>query len=142
MMVAIEYGSMPNPTVHYMVPRTGKVIALRSGHLGLLTHPHQKSNRQGPTPLLKPCLGVEKILEQKHSDRPRSVARSSRFKILCFNEERKKELLESYREFVGRYREMWDGFRKAAAKGPRPKVEWPDWSYPPSCWQSIALPAT
>ena len=49
MMVAIEYGSMPNPTVHYMVPRTGKVIALRSGHFGLLTHPHQKSNRQGLT---------------------------------------------------------------------------------------------
>jgi len=43
------------------------------------------------------------------------------------------EWLGGYRIFVGGYREIFDGFRKAAARRRRPTVEWPVGSYPPFC---------
>jgi len=86
-------------------------------------------------------LGMPRVLEQKHTDSPADPARSPRFKILCFNKERKKELLTAYRQFVGTYRSVLSGFRKAVANGKRPLVEWPPWSYPPSCYVSVPAAA-
>ena len=85
----------------------------------------------------KPALGMRKIATQKPPDRPKNPAFRPRIKVFCFDKERRKELLNAYRLHVGAYREIWDGFVKAAAKGKRPAIEWPAWSYPPSSWTPI-----
>jgi len=85
----------------------------------------------------KPPLGVENILKQRPTDRPRNPSFSPRIKVFCFDRERRHEWLNGYRNFVGGYREIFDGFRKASSKRRRPTVEWPPGSYPPSCWYPV-----
>ena len=79
-------------------------------------------------------LGIAMILKQRPTDRPQASSFRPRIKVFCLDRERRHEWLDGYRNFVGRYREIFDGFRKAAAKKRRPTVEWPEGSYPPSCW--------
>ena len=81
----------------------------------------------------KPALGAARILKQRPTDRPKASSFRTRIKVFCLNRERRRALLNSYRKFVGTYRETFDAFRDAASKRRRPAVEWPDGSYPPSC---------
>jgi REP element-mobilizing transposase RayT len=85
----------------------------------------------------KPALGAQKVLLQKHTDRPSNPARSPRFKFFCLDPARTNELKEIYREFVGAYRQRWGLFTNAARKGRSPTIEWPLFSYPPSSWTPI-----
>ena len=85
----------------------------------------------------KPPLGVKNILNQNPTDRPRNSSSRPRIKVFCFDRERRHEWLDGYRNFVGGYREIFDGFRKASSKRRRPTVEWPAGSYPPSCWYPV-----
>lgn len=85
----------------------------------------------------KPPLGVANIRRQRPTDRPLNPSFRPRIKVFCFDGVRRKELLDGYRTFVGVYREIIDVFRKAASEGGRPTVEWPEGSYPPSCWHPI-----
>ena len=87
----------------------------------------------------KPALGMKKVFVQKPTDRPKNPAFRPRIKVFCFDRERRKELLLAYRSHVEAYREIWDGFIRAAAKGKRPAIEWPAWSYPPSSWTPIGF---
>ena len=82
----------------------------------------------------RPALGVAKIRAQSPFDRPKASSFRPRIKFFTFCKERRSELLGAYRRFVGTYRETWDSFNKAAHLGRRPAVEWPNGSYPPSCW--------
>ena len=79
-------------------------------------------------------LGIAMILKQRPTDRPRVSSFRPRIKVFCLDRERRHEWLDGYRNFVGIYRDVFDGFRKAAYKKSRPTVEWPEGSYPPSCW--------
>ena len=81
----------------------------------------------------KPPLGVKNVLRQRPTDRPRNPSFRPRIKVFSLDRERRKELLKTYRTFVSIYREILDGYRKAAAERRRPTVEWPPGSYPPSC---------
>ena len=85
----------------------------------------------------KPALGAKKILEQKPLDRALNPSYRPRIMVYCLVKAKRDAWLEGYRSFVGCYREVFDGYRKAAYKGRRPKVEWPEGSYPPSCWYPI-----
>lgn len=89
----------------------------------------------------KPALGVRKLLSQHFLDRPESPALRPRFKFFCHDPERKNELLEAYKAVLGAYRETWCAFVKAASLRKRPTVEWPSWTYPPSCWTPIGFAA-
>jgi REP element-mobilizing transposase RayT len=80
----------------------------------------------------KPSLGAKNILNQHHTDRPKSPAFRPRIKVFCLDKKQRIERLEGYRNFVGSYREIFDGFRKAASKRCCPTIEWPIGSYPPS----------
>jgi putative transposase len=90
----------------------------------------------------KPPLGVKHILKQRPTDRPQRSAFSPRIKVFCVEEKQRNERLEGYRNFVGGYREIFDGFRKAASKRRRPTVEWPMGSYPPSSLYPIGNEST
>jgi len=81
----------------------------------------------------KPPLGAAQILKQRPTDRPKASSFRPRIKVFCLNRERRHELLNGYRNFVGIYRETFDVYRKAASKRSRPTMEWPEGSYPPSC---------
>ena len=85
----------------------------------------------------KPSLGVKNIFKQQPTDRPLNPSFRPRIKVYCFDKERRSHWLDGYRNFVGGYREIYDGFRKAAFKRRRPTVEWPQGSYPPSCWYPV-----
>jgi hypothetical protein len=85
----------------------------------------------------KPPLGADNILNQRPTDRPRNPSFRPRIKVFCFDKKERFDWLEGYRNFVGGYREIFDGFRKSAAKSSRPTVEWPEGSYPPSCWYPV-----
>jgi len=78
-------------------------------------------------------LGVRGVFRQSPFDRPENPSFRPRIKVLSFDKQRRKELLEGYRQFNGLYREIIGGFYIAAMKGRRPAVEWPEGSYPPSC---------
>jgi putative transposase len=84
-----------------------------------------------------PSLGIKKILKQRPTDRPRDPAFRPRIKVYCHDRVERGEWLNGYRCFVGGYKEVFDGYRKAAKKRRRPTVEWPEGSYPPSCWYPI-----
>jgi hypothetical protein len=88
----------------------------------------------------RPALGVEKIRAQSPFDRPKAPSFRPRIKFFTFCKDRRKELLEAYRQFVGAYRATWYGFFKAAHLGKRPTVEWPNGSYPPSSWLPVNIP--
>jgi hypothetical protein len=85
----------------------------------------------------KPPLGAKNILQQRPTDRPRNPSFRPRIKVFCLDKQERFDWLEGYRSFVGSYREVFDGFRKAAAKRKRPTVEWPEGSYPPACWYPV-----
>lgn len=51
-----------------------------------------------------PVMGMEKVLKQSPFDRPKSPARSPRFKFMSFCKARAKELKTAYKYFVGVYR--------------------------------------
>lgn len=81
----------------------------------------------------KQPLGVKNVLRQRPTERPMNPSFRPRIKVFSLDPDRREELLESYRTFVGIYREIFDGYRNAAAEGCRPTVDWPPGSYPPSC---------
>ena len=85
----------------------------------------------------KPALGLDGILYQSPLDRPLNPTFRPRIKVYCFDRVERDAWLDGYSVFVGSYREVFDGFRKAAAHRKRPTVEWPEGSYPPSCWYPV-----
>ena len=85
----------------------------------------------------KPALGLDGILNQSPLDRPLNPSFRPRIKVYCLDKVERDAWLDGYSMFVGSYREVFDGFRKAAAKRKRPTVEWPEGSYPPSCWYPV-----
>jgi len=84
-----------------------------------------------------PALGIEAIKKQKWYDRPMTVSKRPRIKIYASNNERKIELLEQYRAFVGIYRDTYNVFKIAIYQGKRPSIQWPDWSFPPSVQRPV-----
>jgi REP element-mobilizing transposase RayT len=85
----------------------------------------------------KPALGVEKILEQRPLDRPLNPSFRPRIRVYCHDRAERETWLDGYRRFVGGYKEVFDGYRKAATQRKRPTVEWPEGSYPPACWYPV-----
>ena len=85
----------------------------------------------------KPPLGIEAILKQKPTDRPKSPSKSPRKRFQCKNKKKLQERLEQYRDFTDRYKEAHDQFRKASQKRRRFHGEWPIGSYPPGSWLPI-----
>jgi len=88
----------------------------------------------------KPPLGAAGIMKQHCFDRPQAASFRPRIAVLCFDKARKDEWRESYRAFVGGYREVYDGYKKASYK--RRKVlslKWPEGSYPPSCMVPVGM---
>lgn len=81
----------------------------------------------------KPPLGVKNVLRQRPTDRPQNPSFRPRIRIFSLDRNRRDELLDSYRTFVGTYREVFQTYRNAAAAKSRPAVKWPPGSYPPSC---------
>lgn len=79
-----------------------------------------------------PALGIDAIEKQKWSDRPMNSSFGPRIKIFASDPCRREALLDSYRNFVGIYREIYGGFRNATKNGKRPSIQWPAWSFPPS----------
>jgi putative transposase len=82
----------------------------------------------------KRALGVRAVLRQKPTDRPLDPSFRPRIRFFCKDPWRRKELLAGYGAFVGAYSEAYGAYVSAARCGRRPAVEWPSWSYPPSCW--------
>jgi putative transposase len=85
----------------------------------------------------KPPLGVENILRQRPTDRPKTVSFRPRIKFFCLDAEHRHALIDAYRTFVGAYKGTLHVFRNAAYNGRRPVVEWPEGSYPPSCFYPV-----
>ncbi len=82
----------------------------------------------------KPVLSMGVVLSQQPTDRPQDPAIRPRIRFMADTRERVKELEQLYREFDGKYREIWENYRTANLRGRRPMIEWPKWSYPPSVW--------
>lgn len=89
--------------------------------------------------LYKPALGMKKILSQKPTDRPKRSTNKPRFKFFCMNRERLNELKETYKQFVGRYRECMNLLFQRTQSVMRTNLNrtnpicWPEGSYPPTC---------
>jgi hypothetical protein len=82
----------------------------------------------------KRALGMRAVMRQKPTDRPVEPSFRPKIRFFCKDPWRRKELLAEYRGFVGAYRETYGAYLNAARSGRRPAMEWPAWSYPPSCW--------
>jgi putative transposase len=82
----------------------------------------------------KRALGMQAVLRQRPTDRPVDPSFRPKIRFFCKDPWRRKELLAAYRGFVAAYRETYGTYLNAARSGRRPAVEWPMWSYPPSCW--------
>ena len=87
----------------------------------------------------KPALGIEAIRRQKPTDRPKTSARAPKKRFACKDKAVLRECLAQYKQFVARYREAYQQFKNAAAKGKRFHNEWPQGSYPPSGKLRVAV---
>jgi REP element-mobilizing transposase RayT len=85
----------------------------------------------------KKPLGMEKIRTQKPTDRPLDPSFRPRIKVFSKDKAKSEELLDGYRTFVGCYREIFGGYKKASSQRKRPAVEWPMDGYPPSCLHPV-----
>jgi REP element-mobilizing transposase RayT len=85
----------------------------------------------------KGFLGARRILEQSPFMRPRESSFRPRVRVFCRDEALKAAFLEAVRSLTGLYRQVFDVFRKAARRCRRVSLEWPAWTYAPSCWSPV-----
>jgi REP element-mobilizing transposase RayT len=114
-----------------------QTVEERADHLRPLLRKQEaiwKEQREG-----KPPLGIDAVLNQHPTDRPRNPARSPKKRFACKDERRLKERLAEYRAFIGAYREIYEQFKIAAKKRKRFHCEWPIGSYPPGARYPIAV---
>lgn len=82
-------------------------------------------------------LGMQAVMEQRWSTRAAEPEPRPRRRFACDDPARERELLETYRRFIGAYKEVFSGFRRSARLRRAFHGEWPAGSYPPGCWQPV-----
>lgn len=87
------------------------------------------------------AIGMKKILDQRETDAPKNFTPSPRKRFHCSRIERLKELQETLRDFVGRYREClavyFRQYFSKAKKHAATVINWPPGCYPPSCLRPV-----
>ncbi len=83
------------------------------------------------------AIGMKKILSQRVTDAPKNFSPTPRRRFHCSSVERLKQLQETLRDFVGRYRECLQVYYRQIFSKARRRVatviNWPPGCFPPSC---------
>ena len=85
----------------------------------------------------KPPLGTDGIQGQSPFDRPCTSERKPKRRFACDSNEKLHERLEGFREFVGKYADVHEQFRKNLKTTAPFHNQWPVGSYPPGRWRPI-----
>jgi len=83
--------------------------------------------------MYKPVIGMQRVLKESPFNSPEKPKRKPRFRFLCMDPERLKELKAAYRMYVGYYKSCINALFNC--KGDVSKamtIKWPPWSYPPT----------